>query len=66
MLEALADAQAVREKSGGALTIVVSICGTDEDPQERALQMKMLRELGVHVFDTSARAVDFCVELLKG
>jgi FdrA protein len=65
MLEALADAQAQRRRSGSPLTIVASVCGTDEDPQDRALQVKMLRELGVHVFDTSARAADFCVELLK-
>jgi len=66
MLEALADAQTLREKSGGSLTIVASVCGTDDDPQDRVLQVKMLRELGVYVFDTNARAVDFCVKLLKG
>lgn len=64
LLKALADAKTLHQKRGSPPTIVASVCGTDEDPQDRALQMKMLRELGVHVSWTNARAVEFCVKLL--
>jgi FdrA protein len=66
LLDALTEAQAMRRKVGNPLTIVASVCGTDEDRQDRALQVKMLREIGVHVFDSNARATDFCARLLKG
>ena len=66
LLDALVEAQASREKAGSPLTIVASVCGTDEDPQDRALQVKMLREIGVHIFGSNARATKFCVQLLKG
>jgi FdrA protein len=66
ILPALQEAQALRRKAGGELAIVASVCGTDEDPQEPALQTRMLRECGVHVFGSNARAVRFCQHLLAG
>jgi succinyl-CoA synthetase alpha subunit len=65
LLEPLKEAQALRCKSGGELTIVASVCGTPEDPQDMDLQVEMLEENDVIVFKSSAQAVMFCLELLK-
>jgi FdrA protein len=54
-----------RPGEAGDIAVVASICGTDHDPQDLALQSRMLREAGVHVFSSNARAASFCSELLK-
>jgi hypothetical protein len=41
------------------------MCGTQDDPQDLALQTQMLRDAGVQVFTSNARAASFCCELLK-
>ncbi len=64
LLEVLVEAQSAREQVGSPLTIVASLCGTDEDPQDQAQQAKMLRDIGVHVFGSNAAATKFCVKLL--
>ncbi len=66
LLDTIQEAQAVRRAAGGDLTIVASVCGTPEDPQDLGLQVKMLSEIGVLVFNSNARATKFCVQLLKG
>jgi FdrA protein len=45
--------------------VAASICGTDGDPQDLALQSKMLEEAGVILFPSNARAASFCAELIK-
>lgn len=64
LLDTLQQAKALRSKAGGDLTIVASVCGTKEDPQDVALQKKMLKECGVIVFDSNARAAASCLRLL--
>jgi succinyl-CoA synthetase alpha subunit len=57
--------QAVKER-GAHLTVVASVCGTENDPQDLNLQTSMLREQGVIVFNSNAKAVLFCARLLEG
>jgi FdrA protein len=64
-------AEAIREgkrnagNRGGALTVVASICGTKDDPQDLHLQQKILEEAGVLVFPSNALATLACCELLR-
>jgi FdrA protein len=64
-LEAIIEAKQLAQKRGGALTVVASICGTDDDPQDLSLQTRMLKESGVIVFLSNAKAANFCCELIK-
>jgi FdrA protein len=66
LLDAIIDAGHSAEGRGGHLTVVASICGTDGDAQDLALQSRMLREAGVLLFPSNAQAAGFCCELLKG
>lgn len=65
LLNPLQEAQAIHQKLGGELTIVASVCGTKDDPQDMDLQIKMLEENGINVFTSSAQAVQFCYQLLE-
>jgi FdrA protein len=65
VLDAILEAKHTIQQQGGKLTIVASVCGTKEDPQELDLQVKLLREVGVIVFRSNAKATLFCRELLK-
>jgi hypothetical protein len=40
------------------------MCGTEDDLQDMKLQSRMLREQGVYVFPSNARAAFFCAHLL--
>jgi FdrA protein len=64
-LEAIIEAKQMAQKRGGALTVVASICGTDDDPQDLSLQIGMLRESGVIVFLSNAKAAHFSCDLIK-
>jgi FdrA protein len=64
-LEAIIEAKKLAQKRGGALTVVASICGTDDDPQDLSLQTRMLKESGVIVFLSNAKAANFCCNLIK-
>ena len=66
LLDAIIEAKQIAQKRGGYLSVVASICGTDGDPQDLNLQTRLLREAGVIVFQSNARASAFCNELLKG
>jgi succinyl-CoA synthetase alpha subunit len=66
LLETMQEAQATRRRAGAELTIVASLCGTSEDPQDPRQQGRMLEACGVHVFGSNARAVRFCRRLLQG
>ena len=43
-------------KTGGYLSVVASVCGTDGDPQNLTRQTKMLEEAGVVVMPSNAQA----------
>jgi len=64
LYEAIVGARRAAETRGGELAVVASVCGTDGDPQDRDLQMRMLTEAGAVVFPSNAQAVLFCAALL--
>jgi hypothetical protein len=47
------------------LTVEGSVCGTDSDPQDLNIQVKLLQQAGVIVFRSNAKAAAFFCELLK-
>lgn len=49
---------------GGHLTVVASICGTDQDPQSYARQKSILENAGAIVFPSNAQAAQFCADLI--
>jgi FdrA protein len=65
LADAIAEAKKIVASHNGYLSIVASICGTENDPQDLKLQEKILEELGVIVFRSNAKASQFCVELIK-
>jgi succinyl-CoA synthetase alpha subunit len=65
LLDAILEARQIAKNRGGHLSVVASVCGTDGDPQGVNLQLKMLKDAGVIVFRSNARAASFCCELLK-
>ncbi len=65
LLDAIQDAQQIVERRDGRLTVVASVCGTDGDPQILDLQLNLLKDAGVFVFQSNAKATAFCSELLR-
>ncbi len=65
LLDAIVEAKQLAKKNGGDLTVVASICGTDGDPQDLNTQARLLKESGVLVFHSNARAAAFCCALLE-
>jgi succinyl-CoA synthetase alpha subunit len=64
LVDAIREAKRMARQRGGALSVVASICGTEADPQGRALQEKILREAGVLVYASNALATAACCRLL--
>jgi FdrA protein len=64
LLEAIQKAKWIAQKRGDTLQIVASICATDGDPQDLALQTTMLNDCEVVVFRSNAQATQYCVDLL--
>ncbi len=54
LLDAILAAKQNAKKAGGNLTVVASICGTEADPQDLDMQVKLLRSAGVIVFKSNA------------
>lgn len=52
----IAAARASAQGAGRSLQVVASVCGTDEDPQQRAQQVARLESAGVLVEESNARA----------
>ncbi|MGC8963733.1 MAG: acyl-CoA synthetase FdrA [Candidatus Bipolaricaulaceae bacterium] len=66
LIPAIREVKALREKQGGHLIVVGSVCGTEGDPQDYTAQVRKLEEAGVLVFPTQAQAVKFILALLGG
>jgi len=60
---AIVEAKDKARRRGGYLSVVASLCGTEEDPQGLEQQVKRLEEAGVVVFPSSARAAMFCARV---
>src|SRR5579862_49265 len=52
----IADARAAARSAGRHLAVVASVCGTDDDPQQRTRQVARLESAGVFVEESNARA----------
>ncbi len=50
--------------AGRPLTVVISLCGTEGDPQKLSLQAAQLRAAGAEVFTSNADAAQFCIAAL--
>jgi len=55
----------LRAKKGRQLAFVASVCGTDEDPQGLQRQESALREAGVLLAESNARAVSLAAAIAK-
>ena len=65
LLDAISQAQRNVELRGSHLTVVASICGTENDVQDVELQTKLLRNQDVIVFQSNSQAAAFCGTLLN-
>lgn len=55
-----------RTLAGGRhITFLASICGTDRDPQKRAVQAQELQEAGIMVLDSNAQCAALAARLMK-
>jgi succinyl-CoA synthetase alpha subunit len=64
LIEAIRQAKSTAARRGGRLTVVASVCGTDQDPQDYEKQKSILQEVGVFLLPSSALAAGFCRDLL--
>jgi hypothetical protein len=64
LIDAILEAKGNSRRRGGALSIVASVCGTDDDPQDLNIQTNMLQEAGALVFRSNALASAACCKLL--
>ncbi len=64
ILEAVIEAKQLAFNRGEYLCTVASVCGTDDDFQDKALQVEMVEQAGVIVFNSNAKAALFCSGLL--
>jgi FdrA protein len=51
-------------QAGRPLTFVISLCGTEGDPQRLSMQAARFREAGAEVFTSNAEAALRCIEIL--
>jgi FdrA protein len=63
VLDAILDAKKRAHERGGYLSVVASMCGTENDLQDVKIQTQMLKDAGVIVFTSNAQATYFCKEL---
>ena len=61
LLDAIIEANQTVRKHARNLTVVASMCGTDVDPQDLNLQIKLLKKAGVIVFHSNAKPPPFVV-----
>jgi len=64
LLSAITYAKLEVKKRGGSLSVIASVCGTEEDPQNLRQQVKILEGAGVIVFPSSSQAAKFCALML--
>jgi len=59
------EARSIAAKAGRYLPVVVSICGTDEDPQDRRAQTRTLEDEDVLVMASNAQATSLAVSIVS-
>ena len=65
LADAVRSARATASADGRALPVVVSLTGTDADPQDRSRCAAVLAEAGASVFLSNAAATRHAVHLLE-
>ncbi len=64
IIEAIIEAKQIARNRGDYLSVVASVCGTENDFQDKGLQVEILEQAGVIVFNSNAKASLFCTKLL--
>jgi FdrA protein len=62
---AIAAAKKEVNRRGGSLSVIASICGTEDDAQDLNRQIRILEDAGALVFPSNAQAVRFSAQLAK-
>ncbi len=65
LVPAILNAKEKTSRTGESLTVIVSVCGTEEDPQDLKLQVRLLEKAGALVFPSNAQASRFAALLVK-
>jgi FdrA protein len=65
LLDAISEAKGAARQRGGFLSVVASVCGTDDDPQDLRKQTMALEDIGVVVLPSSAQAALFSATLVQ-
>jgi succinyl-CoA synthetase alpha subunit len=63
---AIAQARSIAQAAGRDLLVVASVCGTERDPQGLAVQERTLREAGVLLAPSNARAAELAGRIAVG
>jgi hypothetical protein len=63
LIDAIGEAKSAARGRSGHLSVVASVCGTDDDAQGLDAQTRMLRDAGVLVFPSNAQAAFFSREV---
>lgn len=66
LVPAIEDARRVAESGGRRLAFVGQVCGTDSDPQSLAATEARLRDAGVLLAESNARAVALAARIVRG
>lgn len=65
LIPAINEARKIAEEAGRHLIFAASVCGVNEDPQNAEEQTKKLRDAGVIVLPSNARASRFVADIMK-
>ena len=65
LVDAIREAKSISSQRSHALPVIASVCGTEADPQDIDLQIKILQEAGVLVFRSNAVATMACCKILE-
>jgi succinyl-CoA synthetase alpha subunit len=65
LIPAITRAKEEVRRRGGFLSVVVSVCGTEEDVQDFGKQAKRLEGAGALVFPSNAQSAGFCATLIQ-
>lgn len=63
MLESIKQAKTEFKKRGGYLSVIVSVCGTEEDPQVLSAQEAKLKQVGVICMPSNYQAVKLAAKI---
>ena len=65
LVPAILSAKRNLSRRGGSLSVIASVCGTEEDPQDLKRQVRLLEEAGALVFPSSVQAARAAALLVK-